>query len=69
MKLGKQDTVDSVCTDERACAPEQNAGYLSQLEGSVLFQNIIYFGATGLPLLTVEDLERRWLMVPEGGWC
>lgn len=47
------------------CAPEQNAGYLSQLESSEFYSKTSTLEPRGLPRLIAEDLERCWLMDPK----
>lgn len=47
------------------CAPEQNAGYLSQLESLEFYSKTFTLVPRGLALLIAEDLERCWLTTPE----
>lgn len=51
------------------CVLEQKAGYLSQLESLEFYSKTFTLEPQGLPLLITEDLERCWLMKPEGDWC
>lgn len=50
------------------CAPEQKAGYLSQLKSLEFYSKTFTLEPIGLPLLIAEDLKRCWLMKPEGDW-